>query len=190
MKLRLNLSSAPQENNRPFLLAAAVAGTLSLLALAILAHAAVRSWQANRSLRADTAHWEQEIRANRQRQQALKIYFQSPPARRVLDRAAFLNSLIGERSFPWTKIFMDLEQTLPAGVRIVKISPRLVSGRAEVELEVGAASDEGKIQFLEAIEKSRVFSGLQVKQERHIDQSGSSDRVMFTLSVWYTIAWS
>jgi hypothetical protein len=35
-----------------------------------------------------------------------------------------------------------------------------------------------------------VFSGLQVKQERHIDQSGSSDRVMFTLSVWYTIAWS
>jgi hypothetical protein len=108
----------------------------------------------------------------------------------VLDRAAFLNSLIGERSFPWTKIFMDLEQTLPAGVRIVKISPRLVSGRAEVELEVGAASDEGKIQFLEAIEKSKVFSGLQVKQERHIDQSGSSDRVMFTLSVWYTIAWS
>ena len=190
MKLRLNLSSAPQENNRPFLLAAAVAGTLSLLALAILAHAAVRSWQANRSLRADTAHWEQEIRANRQRQQALKIYFQSPPARRVLDRAAFLNSLIGERSFPWTKIFMDLEQTLPAGVRIVKISPRLVSGRAEVELEVGAASDEGKIQFLEAIEKSKVFSNLQVKQERRVDQPESPDRLMLTLSVWYTIAWS
>jgi hypothetical protein len=190
MKLRLNLSSAPQENNRPFLAGAALAGTLGLVALAILAHAAMRSWQANRSLRADTAHWEQEIRVNRQRQQVLKIYFQSPPAQRVLDRAAFLNSLIGERSFPWTKIFMDLEQTLPAGVRVVKISPKLVGGRAQVELEVGAASDEGKIEFLQAIEKSKVFSNLQVKQERRVDQPESPDRVMLTLSVWYTIAWS
>ena len=64
-----------------------------------------------------------------------------PAAKQVIDRSAFLNSLIDERSFPWTKIFMDLEKTLPPGVRVVSISPRLVNGRAEVALEVGVASD-------------------------------------------------
>ena len=85
-------------------------------------------------------------------------YFQTPAARQVMDRSAFLNSLIDERSFPWTKIFMDLEKTLPPGVRVVSISPHLVNGRAEVALQVGVASDESEIQFLQAIEKSPVFS--------------------------------
>jgi Tfp pilus assembly protein PilN len=186
MRLRLNLSTTPSENNRPFLAGAALAGTLGLLALAVLSHAALGAWQANRSLRTEITHWQEEIQVDRQSQQVLKAYFQTPAAQRVLDRAAFLNSLIGERSFPWTKIFMDLEQTLPAGVRVVNISPKLVNGRAQVELEVGATSDEGKIRFLEAIEKSKVFSGLQVKQERRVEQTGSSDKVILTLSVWYT----
>ena len=81
---------------------------------------------------------------------------------------------------------MDLEKTLPAGVRVVSISPKLVNGRAQVQLEVGAANDDGKIQFLEAIEKSKVFSGMEVTQERRSDQVGSTDKIMLDLSVWYS----
>jgi hypothetical protein len=120
------------------------------------------------------------------RQEELRSYFRSPSVQQVLDRSAFLNSLIAERSFPWTKVFMDLERTLPPGVRIVSISPRLIDGRAEVELEVGAANDEGKVRFLEAIEKSSVFSGMVVKQERHADVAASSDRILLDLTVWYS----
>ena len=189
MKHTLNVGTAPQANNRPFVAGAVFVGMVALFALGVLARQSYVSWQANRELRTETSALQDRIRASEVQQQELAAFFKTTGAQQVLDRAAFLNSLIGQRSFPWTKIFMDLEQTLPAGVRIVKISPRLVSGRAEVELEVGAASDEGKIQFLEAIEKSKVFSGLQVKQERRIDQAGSSDRVMLTLGVWYTIAW-
>src|ERR1700728_3090734 len=140
MKLRLNLSTTPLENKRPFAAAASVLGAVGLLIFLLLAHAAYASW-----------------RANRQRQAELEAYFQTPQAREVLDRAAFLNSLIGQRSFPWTKIFMDLERTLPPGVRVVKISPKLDNGRAIVEFTVGAQSDEGKVKFLEALEKSKVF---------------------------------
>jgi Tfp pilus assembly protein PilN len=186
MKLHLNLATAPQPNRRPFLAAAALAGTLGVLALALLSHAAYRSWQASRQLRADINRWEQEIRAGQQRQQDLQSYFKGPGARQTLDRSAFLNSLIDERSFPWTKIFMDLEQTLPPGVRVVSISPQLVNGRAEVTLEVGAASDETKIQFLQAIEKSKMFSGMIVRDERHSGQSGSADQITLDLTVWYS----
>jgi Tfp pilus assembly protein PilN len=185
MKLRLNLSTTPQENNRPFLAGAILLGTVGLLALLILSRAAYTSWQSNRELRADISHWQEEIRANHVKQQDLAQYFQTPAAREVIDRSVFLNSLIDERSFPWTKIFMDLEKTLPPGVRIVSISPHLVNGRAEVGLQVGVMSDESEIQFLEAIEKSPVFSRVEVDQVRHVSQVGVADKILLNLTVWY-----
>jgi Tfp pilus assembly protein PilN len=184
MKLRLNLATAPPQQKRPFLAAAGLAGTLGLLALLLLSYAAFSSWRANRVLRGDINRLDDQIRLDRQKQQALESYFETPEARQVLDRSAFLNSLIDERSFPWTKIFMDLEQTLPPGVRVVSIAPRLNSGRAEVTLQIGAQSDESKIAFLKAIEQSKAFTGMVVTNEQHRDQPGE-DKIVLDLSVWY-----
>ncbi len=184
MKLRLNLSSSALDNKRPFLAAAGVLGTIGLLTFLLLGQAAYSSWRANRDLRTDIAKWESEIHANQQKQAALQTYFQTPEAKEVLDRAAFLNSLIGERSFPWIKIFMDLEPTLPAGVRVVNISPKLVGGRALVDLTIGAGTDEQKIKFLEALEKSKAFSDIQLKDDRRSDQPGA-DKIELSLSAWY-----
>ena len=186
MKLRLNLATAPQENNRPFLAGAMLIGVLVLIACALLSHAAYSSWRSSRDLRADTARWEIQMRRDRQRQQELRDYFHSPSAQQTLDRSLFLNSLIDERSFPWTKVFMDLEQTLPPGVRVVSIAPKFVDGRAEVALQIGAASDAGKIEFLEAMEKSKVFSGLTIKDEKYTETGQAGDRIVLNLSVWYS----
>ena len=185
MKLRLNLSTTPQENNRPFLAGALVIGALGLLALLILSRESYTSWQSNRELRANISQWQQEIQSNRLRQQDLQQFFQTPAAREVMERSAFLNSLIDERSFPWTRIFMDLEKTLPPGVRVVSISPHLVNGRAEVALQVGVLSDQSEIQFLQAIEKSPVFSRIEVNQVRPVTQPGVPDKILLSLVVWY-----
>jgi hypothetical protein len=186
MKLSLNLATAPLPNNRPFVAVSSAAGAVAVIALLLLSHTAYKSWQADRELRAETAVWRAQIQTDLQRQQQLETYFHGPGAQQVLERSGFLNSLIDARSFPWTRIFMDLENTLPPGVRVISISPRLVGGRAEVSLEVGALSDEAKIQFLEAIEKSRTFSGLVVKSERPSSATGGGDRVVLELTVWYT----
>jgi hypothetical protein len=186
MRLQLNLATAPQPNNRPFLAFSAVLGTVGILALAVLSFAAFNSWHANRELHADMSRWEASIRTDQQRQRDLATDFRGQAAQQVLERSAFLNSLIDERSFPWTKIFMDLEETLPPGVRVVSISPRLVNGRAEVTLEVGATNDEGKIQFLQAIEKSKMFSGMVVTSERRSDAPTSPDKIVLNLTVWYS----
>jgi hypothetical protein len=185
MKLHLNLTTAPQPNKRPFLAGAAAAGTVGILALVLLSYAAYKSWQASRSLRSEISGLQDTIQHDQQQQQQLQAYFRGTEAKQILDRSGFLNSLIDERSFPWTKIFMDLEETLPPGVRVVSIAPRLVNDRAEVTLEVGALTDESKIQFLEAIEKSRTFSGMVVKDERHSDRPGT-DRITLQLTVWYS----
>jgi hypothetical protein len=186
MKLRLNLATAPQANNRPFIASAVVTGAIGLIALAILSHAAYTSWRNTRDLRAQVSRVDAAIESNRQRQQDLETYFRSPRAQQILARSAFLNSLIDERSFPWTKIFMDLETTLPPGVRVVSISPRLVNGRAEVTLKIGALTDDAKLKFLEAVEKSRVFSGMVVKDEQRATQVSSPDPILMDLTVWYS----
>jgi Tfp pilus assembly protein PilN len=189
MKLRLNLSTAPQENRRPFLAAAGVIGTLGIIALAILATASFRQWRANREIRADISRLEDQIRASTDQQADLDQYFHTDQAQKILERSNFLNSLIGERSFPWTKVFADLEETLPAGVRVVNIYPKLVNGQAEVILTIGAANDEQKIRFLEAIEKSKKFSDIHVTSERRTDQpqagSAMQDRIVLDLKAVY-----
>src|SRR5271154_3151568 len=101
MQLRLNLSTAPRENKRPFLAGATLLGAIGLILLAILSHQAYESWRANRDIRQNIAELEHQIQASEQKQSALETYFRTPQAQQVLDRAGFLNSLIDERSFPW-----------------------------------------------------------------------------------------
>src|SRR5271155_120892 len=189
MKLRLNLSTTPQENRRPFLAAAGVIGTLGIIAFAILAQASFRQWRANREIRADISRLEDQIRASTDQQADLDQYFHTDQAQKILERANFLNSLISERSFPWTKVFADLEETLPAGVRIVNIYPKLVNGQAEVLLTIGAANEEQEIRFLKAIEKSKKFSDIHVTSKRRTDQpqagSAMQDRIVVDLKAVY-----
>jgi Tfp pilus assembly protein PilN len=186
MKLRLNLSTTPLDNKRPFLAAAGVLAVVGLLVFVLLGHAAYTSWRSSRDLRAEISRWQGEIRVNREKQAALEAYFQTAHAKQVLDRAAFLNSLIGQRSFPWTKVFMDLEQILPPGVRVVSISPKLDNGRAQVQLTVGAESDESKIKFLQNLERSKVFTDIQVKDDRRSDQQSTGDKITVELTAWYS----
>ncbi len=134
MKLRLNLSTAPRENKRPFIAAAALLGTIGVLALLILSHAAYKSWRANRDIRVEIARLESDIRVDQRKQHDLETYFQSLQAQQVLDRSGFLNSLIEQR---------------------------------------------------EALEKSKVFSKIQVKAEHRPELVTGQDKIVLDLSVWY-----
>jgi Tfp pilus assembly protein PilN len=187
MKLRLNVATAPQENNRPFIAGAMFIGVAALIALVYLAHAAYDSRRANVTLRNETAQLEQRIQADEAHQQDLESYFNRPDVKQIRDRADFLNSLIGQRAFPWTKIFMDLEKTLPPGVRVVSISPKLIDGRADVSMVVGAQNDDAKLKFLEAVEKSPSFSGVTVDDEKVSEQQQANDpdRILVRLDFWY-----
>jgi hypothetical protein len=75
-----------------------------------------------------------------------------------------------------------LGQTLPAGVRVVSISPRLDHGRALVKLTVSALSDDSKVKFLQTLERSKDFAEIQVQAE-HREQNSSD--ILVDLTAWY-----
>jgi type IV pilus assembly protein PilN len=175
MKVRLNLSTSPLESNRRFAVASTVIGAIAIVALLILAYRTYSVWQSDKMLRARQSSLEEQIAKLQQQRQGLSAFFENPQTVQRRQRAAYLNSLIQQRAFPWIKIFMDLEHILPEGVRVVSIEPKL------------SVSDESKLKFLKALESSPEFSHIQLLTESRPVRVDQFDRVLLSLQAQYSV---
>lgn len=185
MKIRLNLATTPLENNRQFVLASMLIGLLGLGLLGWLGRETYRGWRESRELRVERAELEAKLNALQQQRRELEQFFKRPDTRRITEKAAYLNSLIEQRSFSWTQLFMDLERLLPAGVRVVSIAPQLAEGRVEVRLVIGATSDEAKLKFLQTLDQSGEFQRYHLLSETRPAQGRGTDQVQVELVAWY-----
>ena len=186
MKARLNLATTPLESNRRFIVSSLTIGGLGLIAIAILSWNAYSMWRSNKAFRLEEALVETDMQRLRDRRAELETFFNRPETVQRRDLSGFLNGLISERAFPWTQIFADLERSLPEGVRIVSIEPRLEDDHLELKLIVGAASDEGKLKFLKALEDSSQFSHVEVQGETRAIRPGDTDQVVLSLVAQYS----
>ena len=184
MRVRLNLATNAIRTHRRFLVTAGAVGVIAgIVFLALGWHVyAVRSVDAR--LRAQSESATQKIYELQAQRADLETFFSRPENARLHDRAAFLNTLIDDRSFNWTQMFMDLERTLPGGVRLVSIEPKQVKGNIEVKLTVGASSDDAKLKFLRALEESQQFSRVKMDSE-HL-ATGSTDHKVVQLTAVYS----
>jgi hypothetical protein len=186
MKVRLNLATEPLESNRNFAVGATFLGSLGLIAMLLLSSNAYKVWHANTEIRNEQVALEADMDRLRAERTNLQAFFGRPDIVQKRERAAFLNNLIAQRAFPWTQIFMDLEHSLPAGVRVVSIEPRLAENHLELRLTVGASNDDVKLQFLKALEDSSEFSEIEVLSETRTARTGDADRVMLALQARYS----
>jgi type IV pilus assembly protein PilN len=187
MKVRLNLSTSPLESNRRFALGAGVIGTIAVVALLVLSYRTYSVWRSDKALRARQDGLELQIAKLQQQRQGLSAFFENPETVQRRQRAAYLNSLIQQRAFPWIKIFMDLERILPEGVRVVSIEPKLEGDTLKLTFLVGALSDESKLKFLKALEKSPEFSHIELLSESRPTRAEQFDRVMLSLQAQYSV---
>lgn len=186
MNIRLNVATRPSEGNRRFAVGAVTIAVVGLLAMLLLSWHAYTAWRADKIFRAEEARLETEMIGLQAERSALEVFFNQPAITQRRDRAAFLNSLIAQRAFPWTKIFMDLEQSLPDGVRVVSIEPHLVEDHLELRLQIGSIDDEAKLKFLRALEDSSDFSGVEVLDEGRPDRPTDTDHILLSLQARYS----
>ena len=185
MKVRLNLATHPLETHRRFLAAAGLGGTLAGLALVVLSWHVYGVRKADQEFRAKMDQVQRKMVDLHQQRQALEQFFGRPENKNLHDRSVYLNSLIDQRSFNWTQMFMDLEKLLPGGVRVVNISPKLEKGRVSVKVVIGTTNDESKLKFLKALESSKEFTGIQVVSERAPNRGDTGDTSLVELTAWY-----
>jgi type IV pilus assembly protein PilN len=185
MKVRLNLATRPLLTHRRFLAGSSLLGVASLAIFIALGVHVVRARRANAEMRAKIADISRQVDQLQRQRKRLEDFFKLPENAQLHDRAAFINGLIDARSFNWTQMFMDLEDLLPSGVRVVSIEPKQEKGRIEVKLTVGASSDEAKLKLLKALEESKSFSDIQVNAVRLMPAIGSADPILVELTAQY-----
>lgn len=185
MQNRLNLATRPLENTRRFVMLAAAAGTVLLAALVFLSVHAFGTWKANREMREEVGRLQDELREFRSQRRDLQEFFKQEQSKRVMDRAAFFNGLIEERSFPWTGIFMDLERLLPPGARVINLAPRRAQGAIELRMMIGARDDLSKVRFLRALDDAPQFERVVVISESRKDAAGDDDPLELELVAVY-----
>ena len=187
MNVRLNLATKPLESQRKFYASAGLVvflGSVVFLILGWHVYSELRAQENLRRKEQDNDRLATKLSASRKE---LDDFFARPENARLKDRVAFLNGFIDESSFNWTRMFMDLEKTLPVGVHVVSIQPKLDKGRMFVHLTVGAVSDEAKIKFLRAMESSPAFSNVTLLNVHEPSGgAGNSDQAVMELNAVYS----
>jgi type IV pilus assembly protein PilN len=186
MRARLNLATNPLISNRRFAVGASIIGTVAVVVMFGLAWHAYEFRRGDTAFRARQAELSSEINTLQAHRDDLAAYFNAPDAVQKRELSGYLNDLIAQRSFPWTKVFMDLERVLPEGVHVVTIQPSLVNGQVRLSLTVAAVNDDTKLEFLKALEKSPEFSRIEVLSVTKPNTPGGIDQVEMRLTAWYS----
>jgi type IV pilus assembly protein PilN len=161
MKIPINLASQPFRRDR-----AVLAGTIALsLVLMATLGALIALIMADRAqladVRGDVDRLNRQIRAATAEQGRLDAVLRKPENAEVLERSVFLNAVLFRKGISWTRIFADLEKTVPYNVKVLAIRPS-VNSQNEVLLDmtVGADSPEPVIQLYRTLEESPLFGSV------------------------------
>lgn len=185
MRTSINLATAPFIPARRFLLTVGSLAVVALAATVFVGIEAARTWQE----RTATEARARELVAERGRlldeQRRLQEELQAPAIRQVLERTQFFNGLVRRKNLSWTNLVLDLQERLPARVRILALSPSLRDdGRLQVEMQVGGDSAQAVIEFLQALEKNAKFQEIALHSQAR-STSARADALTAQLSVVY-----
>ncbi len=163
--LRTNLATRPFYNNRPVQTALGLAVAVVVVLTLVNVVQYVRLSGTERRLGADAVGAEQE--ATRLRADAARIRTRLDPKElaSVADAAREANGIIDQRAFSWTRLFAQLEATLPPDVRVKAVQPRLEKGSFAVAVVAQARRAEDLSDFMDALEATQVFKEVQLVEQ-------------------------
>ena len=153
----LNLARRPFRNERlPTL--ALVAGCIGLV-LGTGWHALVARDLApgrSRDVASEVVKMEDEV--GKLRSESAELRGVSAPPEKLKEWVA-VKKLVDRRMFSWTGLFAALEEALPAGVRLVSVSPNEDRGRTELRLTAVGRSNEDPAALWAALQEHPDFEG-------------------------------
>ena len=184
MRRAVNLASDPFINSRPFMVTASALGLVALALTLWLGVGAFTTWRRGTEAQERLYELEQRRAQLMAEQDQLEQELRVPQTMAVLERAGFFNQLISQKRLSWTRLFVDLEQALPARTRVVSLSPRLRDdGRVEVRMRVGADSENSIVELMDALGKSGKFA--EVKLDSQSSETSRGDAVVAQLIAVY-----
>lgn len=184
MSARLNLASQPFRNRT---LPWTIAGIITLASIAALIFIVVKSDELNRQ----ATVVERDVSAQSQQ---LKVYDQklneirqalTPEQRKLHDSA---HTLVDRKHFSWSRLFADLEASMPNNVRVSRINVRDVEAHggqmvADLELSVVSKDPADITGMMSKMNSTGIFRADLVSQN---PSKGRNEGTEWVLAVRYT----
>ena len=176
MSTRLNLASKPFRNRvLPWTVTALVAIS-SIAALLFIAQSTFKTYSSISSTQKDVTDLRKQLDSLVQKEKAVEIAL-SPDQKRELKYA---HGLVDRKGFSWSRLFTDLEASLPGEIRVTKIAVKGVGvqdGRpvADLDLVVASKAASEVTQMIQDMESQGVFHAELVAQnpQRGKGETGS-----------------
>lgn len=158
MRTSINLASRPFVDYRGFLLTAGILGLVALGFTVFLLVAGISTWRETSTTQGRLRALENRSAQLAAEQRELETEMRAPGTFEQLEQVHFVNQLIQRKAFSWTQLFFDLQERLPAQVRVLALSPSLrEDGKVLVEMRLGAASQGALIECLQSLEQGQKF---------------------------------
>lgn len=165
MSANLNLASQPFRNRILPWSVSAIVALVSLIALFLLIQSSMR-------INAQADMVERDVKGLREQERALKTQAAQVQEALTPEQAQSLQAahgLMDRKRFSWSRLFADLESSLPAGVRVTRIGVRDVAYRggqtvADLDLSVVGKSPADVTAMISAMDREGIFQAEPVSQ--------------------------
>jgi Tfp pilus assembly protein PilN len=164
--LRVNVATRPFYNERGVHLLLGAVGLLLLGVTALNGLTFRQLSQRERELTARTSQQEARARDLRREAAALRSSVDQQELDQVLVAARQANGLIELRTFSWTELFNQLEETLPEDVMLTAVRPAVEQGRVMLTLGVVGRQVDAIDTFMIRLEDTGAFQGVLSRDER------------------------
>jgi Tfp pilus assembly protein PilN len=167
--LKGNLSTRPFYNDRLVTVAIAVGAVLVLLASIVNATQLIGLSSERSDIRSRLEADTREAARIRSEAEALQGRVDRVTLARLATSAREANQLIDQRTFSWTSLLGQLEDTLPPDVRLTAISPQADRGVFRVSLAVVARDLDDIDTFIDALLETGGFYDVAPVEQRAND---------------------
>ncbi len=183
MKFPINLASQPFRRDRAIFVASAAVSVLLVLTLGVLVFLALEDRQQLAGVRQEVNRLNRQIRTQTAEQARLDSILRQPQNTSVLELSVFINTLIYHKALSWSRLFEDLEKTLPYNVKVLQLHPVLdARNRVTLDMMIGANSAGPLFDAIRAMEKSPAFGTVRLGSTLPKTQAEPLTRVRFSVN--------
>lgn len=183
MKIPINLASQPFRRDRP-LVAASIVVTVALTALlGALVWFILQDKDQLAGMHQDIARLNRQIHDASTEQARLETIMRQPQNASVLEWSVLINTLIFQKAISWSRLFSDLEKTLPYDVKVVALHPQVDTlNHVRLDMSLGSDKPDSVLQALKALEQSASFGTVTLISSRPPTQAEPLYQYRFTVN--------
>ncbi len=184
MRIPINIASQPFRRDRALIIGSSVLAVILIGTLVMLISLARIDRKNKLESARQLAVAQKQLALVMKDQAAVDRQLREPQNAAILERSVLLNDMLRRKGISWTRIFSDLEKTVPYNVRIIQIRPQVdAANKIFLQMVVGADNTSQLDAFIEKLEGSDVFGATTVYNT--VPPSQTDPLFRYTVSVRY-----